>query len=104
MECLQEKATNVFIQHHSVDRHLRGKMTGQGFRGCTIWFTGKHIINLSHNGFSKRAKFNILSSMLELFSSKLTFFLLLTGLSGAGKTTISFAVEKVLVSRSKNQI
>lgn len=51
----------MFVQQHSVDRSLRGKVLGQGFRGCTIWFTG---------------------------------------LSGAGKTTISFAVEKYLVSKN----
>ena len=36
----QAKATNVFVQQHSVDRSLRGKVLGQKFRGCTIWFTG----------------------------------------------------------------
>ena len=38
----------------------RGKLQPDGFRGCTVWFTG---------------------------------------LSGAGKTTLSFALEKYLISR-----
>ena len=55
-----QKATNVFHQEHKVTRDRRGALTGSGFRGCTVWFTG---------------------------------------LSGAGKTTISFALEEFLVSR-----
>ena len=59
-----QKATNVFLQEHHVTRDRRAKVLGrngdQGFRGCTVWFTG---------------------------------------LSGAGKTTISFALEEYLVSR-----
>ena len=35
------KATNVFKQEHKVDRSTRGQTLGSGFRGCTIWFTGK---------------------------------------------------------------
>merc|ERR1712142_409051 len=56
------KATNVFKQEHNVSRSTRAKKLGlkNGFRGCTIWFTG---------------------------------------LSGAGKTTISFALEEYLVAR-----
>ena len=37
------KATNVFKQEHKVDRSTRGQTLGSGFRGCTIWFTGKFI-------------------------------------------------------------
>ncbi|KAF8358380.1 hypothetical protein PRIPAC_93375 [Pristionchus pacificus] len=52
-------ATNVTMMEHSVGREQRAGVLGQheGFRGCTIWFTG---------------------------------------LSGAGKTTVSFALEKAL--------
>ena len=35
------KATNVFKQSHNVGREARGEVLGSGFRGCTIWFTGK---------------------------------------------------------------
>ncbi|WKY03442.1 hypothetical protein Q1695_004859 [Nippostrongylus brasiliensis] len=52
-------ATNVTYQQHKTGRDERAAVLGrhEGFRGCTIWFTG---------------------------------------LSGAGKTTIAFAVEKIL--------
>ncbi|GMS96130.1 hypothetical protein PENTCL1PPCAC_18305, partial [Pristionchus entomophagus] len=52
-------ATNVTMQEHTVGRDQRADVLGrhEGFRGCTIWFTG---------------------------------------LSGAGKTTVSFALEKAL--------
>ncbi|KIH53451.1 adenylyl-sulfate kinase, partial [Ancylostoma duodenale] len=52
-------ATNVTYQQHKTGREERASVLGKhdGFRGCTIWFTG---------------------------------------LSGAGKTTIAFAVEKLL--------
>ncbi|GMT24136.1 hypothetical protein PFISCL1PPCAC_15433, partial [Pristionchus fissidentatus] len=52
-------ATNVTLQEHTVGRDQRADVLGkhEGFRGCTIWFTG---------------------------------------LSGAGKTTVSFALEKAL--------
>ncbi|KAK6018685.1 hypothetical protein OSTOST_15720, partial [Ostertagia ostertagi] len=52
-------ATNVTYQQHKTGREERAAVLGKhdGFRGCTIWFTG---------------------------------------LSGAGKTTIAFAVEKIL--------
>ncbi|VDM53142.1 unnamed protein product [Angiostrongylus costaricensis] len=52
-------ATNVTYQQHKTSRQERASILGKhdGFRGCTIWFTG---------------------------------------LSGAGKTTIAFAVEKLL--------
>uniref|UniRef100_A0A1I7XRN9 Adenylyl-sulfate kinase n=1 Tax=Heterorhabditis bacteriophora TaxID=37862 RepID=A0A1I7XRN9_HETBA len=52
-------ATNVTYQHHTIGREERAAILGRhdGFRGCTIWFTG---------------------------------------LSGAGKTTIAFALEKIL--------
>ena len=39
------KATNVFKQEHKVDRSTRGQTLGSGFRGCTIWFTGKCVKN-----------------------------------------------------------
>nr|XP_022905965.1 bifunctional 3'-phosphoadenosine 5'-phosphosulfate synthase-like [Onthophagus taurus] len=57
-----QKATNVTFQAHHVSRSKRGQVLGnhEGFRGCTIWFTG---------------------------------------LSGAGKTSISFDLEAYLVSR-----
>ncbi|XP_040573573.1 bifunctional 3'-phosphoadenosine 5'-phosphosulfate synthase isoform X2 [Lepeophtheirus salmonis] len=57
----EAKATNVFDQAHHVSRSKRGQVLGEGngFRGCTIWFTG---------------------------------------LSGAGKTTIAFGLEKYLLS------
>lgn len=57
-----QRATNVFKQEHKVSRSARAKKLGlkNGFRGCTIWFTG---------------------------------------LSGAGKTTVAFALEEYLVSR-----
>lgn len=37
-----QKATNVTFQSHHVSRNKRGQILGQrdGFRGCTIWFTG----------------------------------------------------------------
>ncbi|KHJ92715.1 sulfate adenylyltransferase [Oesophagostomum dentatum] len=52
-------ATNVTYQQHKTGRDERASVLGKydGFRGCTIWFTG---------------------------------------LSGAGKTTIAFGVEKIL--------
>ena len=37
------KATNVFKQSHNVGREARGEVLGSGFRGCTIWFTGKKL-------------------------------------------------------------
>jgi len=53
-------STNVTFQQHKVTRDERSAILGRhdGYRGCTIWFTG---------------------------------------LSGAGKTTISFALEKTLI-------
>ncbi|CAB3406337.1 unnamed protein product [Caenorhabditis bovis] len=53
------EATNITFQQHSIGRDERAMAIGrhEGFRGCTIWFTG---------------------------------------LSGAGKTTISFALERKL--------
>jgi len=35
----------VTYQMQSVSRDKRGQVMGQrgGFRGCTIWFTGKHF-------------------------------------------------------------
>ena len=68
----------MFAQDHKVTRARRGEVLGSGFRGCTIWFTGE-------------------ISFVNYFIL-LTFYLL-TGLSGAGKTTISFALEEYLVSR-----
>ncbi|CAL4121806.1 unnamed protein product [Meganyctiphanes norvegica] len=55
------KATNVTYQLNHVSRSKRGQIVGprDGFRGCTVWFTG---------------------------------------LSGAGKTTVSFGLEEYLVS------
>lgn len=55
------RATNVTYQENHVSRSKRGQIVGprDGFRGCTVWFTG---------------------------------------LSGAGKTTISFGLEEYLVS------
>uniref|UniRef100_A0A8R1IEP5 adenylyl-sulfate kinase n=1 Tax=Caenorhabditis japonica TaxID=281687 RepID=A0A8R1IEP5_CAEJA len=52
-------STNVTYQEHTISREERAAAMGRhdGFRGCTIWFTG---------------------------------------LSGAGKTTISFALERTL--------
>lgn len=37
-----QKATNVFKQIHHVSRDRRGEVLGaiNGFRGCTVWFTG----------------------------------------------------------------
>ncbi|GJQ82528.1 hypothetical protein Trydic_g14513 [Trypoxylus dichotomus] len=57
-----QMATNVTKQDNYVSRSRRGQILGnhQGFRGCTIWFTG---------------------------------------LSGAGKTSISFGLEAFLVSK-----
>ena len=40
----------MFVQQHSVDRSLRGKVLGQKFRGCTIWFTGE-IRNINFCSF-----------------------------------------------------
>jgi 3'-phosphoadenosine 5'-phosphosulfate synthase len=56
---IADAATNVTYQQHKVGREERAAILGkhQGYRGCTIWFTG---------------------------------------LSGAGKTTISFGLEKTL--------
>lgn len=52
-------STNITYQEHTISREERASAVGkhEGFRGCTIWFTG---------------------------------------LSGAGKTTISFALERTL--------
>ncbi|CAI5447879.1 unnamed protein product [Caenorhabditis angaria] len=56
---MSSESTNVTFQQHTISREERAAAIGkhQGFRGCTIWFTG---------------------------------------LSGAGKTTISFALERTL--------
>ena len=74
------KATNVFKQEHKIDRSSRGQTLGSGFRGCTIWFTGKKPLNFT-----------------LLFNFKVAQYP--SGLSGAGKTTVSFAVEEYLVQR-----
>ena len=85
------KATNVFKQSHNVGREARGEVLGSGFRGCTIWFTGKKLKNLFF-------PWNSLSEMInKILISK--HYINFTGLSGAGKTTVSFAVEEYLVSR-----
>ena len=38
-----QRATNVTYQAQHVSRAKRGQVLGQrgGFRGCTVWFTGK---------------------------------------------------------------
>ncbi|CAP24304.2 Protein CBR-PPS-1 [Caenorhabditis briggsae] len=56
---LSGQSTNITYQEHTISREERAAAVGkhEGFRGCTIWFTG---------------------------------------LSGAGKTTISFALERTL--------
>ncbi|KAI1726416.1 ATP-sulfurylase domain-containing protein [Ditylenchus destructor] len=53
-------ATNITFEQHKVSREERSRALGRhdGYRGCTIWFTG---------------------------------------LSGSGKTTVSFALEKTLI-------
>ena len=40
---LKVKATNVFYQKNQVTRDKRANLfgSGAGFRGCTIWLTGK---------------------------------------------------------------
>ena len=45
----QNMATNVTMQAHHVSRSKRGQVLGQrgGFRGCTIWFTGKSFFDLN---------------------------------------------------------
>ena len=37
------KSTNVSYQAHHVSRYKRGEVLGTraGFRGCTVWLTGK---------------------------------------------------------------
>ena len=52
------KSTNVVFQKGHVSRNKRGEVIGQpnGFRGCTIWFTGKRSY-INHNSilcFQKR--------------------------------------------------
>lgn len=84
-----QKATNVVYQQNKISRDSRGKILGQrgGFRGCTIWFTGKNSVCWP----SSRVRLE--SGLNSLFNC---YVHPCPGLSGAGKTTLSFGLEEFL--------
>lgn len=85
-----QRATNVTYQAHHVSRNKRGQVVGTrgGFRGCTVWLSGGlfyyYIFFLTHK------------SCQSCFVNP-AVYLLRQGLSGAGKTTVSMALEEYLV-------
>lgn len=82
------KATNVVYHRPLVNRDDRGKVIGTGkFRGCTLWFTGKKLIDPC-NSYT--------TTQLIYFTNEIEINI---GLSGAGKTTLSFALENYLIAR-----
>ena len=81
----------MFKQSHNVGREARGEVLGSGFRGCTIWFTGKKLKKLFFHEILYQKWLKKTSISKNYINS--------AGLSGAGKTTVSFAVEEYLVSR-----
>ncbi|MEQ2195310.1 Bifunctional 3'-phosphoadenosine 5'-phosphosulfate synthase 1 [Xenoophorus captivus] len=85
-----QRATNVTYQAHHVSRNKRGQVVGTrgGFRGCTVWLTGK----MQHVPERKKISADF---RLKLFNNPAV--LLCAGLSGAGKTTVSMALEEYLV-------
>lgn len=86
-----QRSTNVVYQAHHVSRSKRGQIVGTrgGFRGCTIWLTGNTDRLLAPR--SPKGAFN--GTLCSLVFSP-------SGLSGAGKTTISFALEEYLVTHA----
>ena len=44
LQTVMNASTNILEQKHHVSRDTRGKILGhlRGFRGCTVWFTGKY--------------------------------------------------------------
>lgn len=86
-----QRSTNVVYQAHHVSRSKRGQIVGTrgGFRGCTIWLTGNRDRLLAPR--SPKGAFN--GTLCSLVFSP-------SGLSGAGKTTISFALEEYLVTHA----
>lgn len=82
----------MVYQAHHVSRSKRGQIVGTrgGFRGCTIWLTGNTDRLLALQPL--KGGFNATLCSL-LFSPP-------SGLSGAGKTTISFALEEYLVTHA----
>lgn len=99
-----QKATNVVYQQNKISRDSRAKILGQrgGFRGCTIWFTGanfllKIICNchiMTIHGCSAPDPVNGVRALYPCFHQHMG--LSLSGLSGAGKTTLSFGLEEFL--------
>ena len=79
-------ATNITAVKHKVDRSRRAEALGidYQFRGCTVWFTGRS---------GRRAE-----RSPSVFPNG-PWTMLPPGLSGAGKTTLSFAVEAEICRR-----
>lgn len=90
-----QRATNVTYQAHHVSRNKRGQVVGTrgGFRGCTVWLTGKSLHHISSYQLLQQS-YVIFMPILYLY---VLFFLWWQGLSGAGKTTVSMALEEYLV-------
>ena len=78
---LQNPATNIHPMQHQVSRSTRAKIMGQraGFRGCTVWFTGK-----------------IFRQWVKSAEKSINKYNLSAGYSGAGKSTLAFALEEYL--------
>lgn len=78
---------NVVTVKHTVSRSKRAELLGvdSKFHGCTVWFTG--VRPADEYLKNQMRKTSIADS--DVYA----------GLSGAGKTTISFAVEAELARR-----
>ncbi len=90
------RATNVTYQAHHVSRNKRGQVVGTrgGFRGCTVWLSG----TLSTPPLLFWKINNMFPSWLHPnFSVNIMTCSASSGLSGAGKTTVSMALEEYLV-------
>lgn len=86
-----QRATNVTYQAHHVSRNKRGQVVGTrgGFRGCTVWLTGMvwaFIYQITLHFCPVSITFN--DTLVTAVCA---------GLSGAGKTTVSMALEEYLV-------
>ncbi|KAI4875279.1 hypothetical protein NFI96_018146 [Prochilodus magdalenae] len=82
-----QRSTNVVYQSHQVSRSKRGQVVGTraGFRGCTVWLTAILLHDESKYYFTQALCMAAIN-------------LIMPGLSGAGKTTVGFALEEYLVS------
>lgn len=107
-------ATNITAVKHTVKRSERGKLLGvdSKFHGCTVWFTGAPpnpipSFPLSSPpsdlvfGIGHHLSRNVVGSLpcAARTSDVDTAKSLHLGLSGAGKTTLSFKVEAALTKR-----